>query len=147
MKIKLIENPHSEVEIQITYPILDTHVKNIIQKIQNMELKVLGTNEKGSKMLSLEEIYYVESVDRKTFLYTSSEVYRCNKKVYQLAEEWEEYGFVQIGKALLINMERLVEVRPLWNSRLEATLENSEKLIIARTYIKKVKEWLERKEI
>lgn len=146
MKVKLVEKPESELEIQITYPEWNVQIQKLVNKIESLKPKILVSNDSGNRMLALEEIYYAESVERKTFLYTAHEVYRCSKKVYELTKEWESYGFIQIGKALLVNMEALIEVKPLWNSRLEGTLENGEKVIIARTYIKRVKEWLEKEE-
>ena len=43
-------------------------------------------------------------------------------------------------------MNQMVNVKVLWNSRLEATLVNDEKIIISRTYIKAVRDWLENEE-
>ena len=146
MKLILLEEPGSELEVQIRYPVRDAEVDRLIERIEDKKPRIMGTTEEENRILSLDEIYYAESVDRKTFLYTKEQVYRCNKKIYQLLEEWKDYGFIQTGKAAIVNMNQMVNVKVLWNSRLEATLVNDEKIIISRTYIKAVRDWLESEE-
>ncbi|MDE6602202.1 MAG: LytTR family transcriptional regulator DNA-binding domain-containing protein [Lachnospiraceae bacterium] len=84
----------------------------------------------------------MESVERKTFFYTKDEVYLTDKKLYELEELLKEAGIVRISKSYLMNVDMLYRVRRLANSQLEATLTNGEKLIVARTYLKSIKNCL-----
>lgn len=66
-------------------------------------------------------------------------MYHSQYRLYQLKDKLHEYGFVQISKSCLLNIDILESMRPLFNSRMEATLKNGEKLNINRNYLNEVK--------
>lgn len=142
MELRLIEGKESNLQVIITYPVMNQQVQQLVKRIKGMDIKLTCEAEGKSACLALEEIYYIESLERKTFVYTENQVYRSSKKLYQLLEELASFGFVQISKSCLLNVNVLQHVKTLFNSRLEATLKNGEKVIIARTYIPAVKQWL-----
>lgn len=144
MEVKLVENQESILHVEIVYPFMNPNVMQLAEKIRSLDIKIVGEEEEKSVYLSVQDIYYIESLERKTFIYTKDRVLRSNKKLYQLAEELSDFHFFQINKGCLLNIDVLVHVKTLFNSRLEATLDNGEKLIITRTYIPAVKKWLER---
>lgn len=59
---------------------------------------MVSENTKGKVFqVHISDIYYMESVERKTFLYTKDEIYMTNKKLYELEEmlkTQESYGLV-----------------------------------------------------
>ena len=55
---------------------------------------------------------------------------------------WACFPLPGISKSCLVNTSFLQSVRPLYNHRLEATLQNGEKLVITRNYIEPLKEKL-----
>ena len=59
--------------------------------------------------------------------------------MYQLEDELKEYDFVKVSRACLVNLNELVHIKALANSRLEAELSNGEKIIVSRTYIPEIK--------
>lgn len=143
MKVKLIEDKESVLHVQVVYPVMNTTVQQLVEKIKSFDIKITADEEDRSSCLSVHDIYYIESLERKTFIYTKDKVFRTNKKLYQFAEELKDFSFLQVNKSCLLNINVLVHVKTLLNSRLEATLDNGEKLIITRTYIPEVKRWLE----
>ena len=144
MEVKLIEDKNSPLRIEIYYPVMNSRVNQLVEAIKSVEVKIIGSDDGKETYLNVQDIYYIESLERKTFIYTKDRVLRTSKKLYQLAEELKEFGFLQANKGCLLNVNVLKHVRVLFNSRLEATLINDEKLIITRTYIPAIKEWLER---
>ena len=84
-------------------------------------------------------IFYIESVDKRTFIYTKEKVYRSDKRLYQLENELKEYDFAKVSRTCLVNINELVHIKTLSNSRLEAELTNGEKIIVSRTYIPEIK--------
>ncbi len=143
MELKLIEDKESTLQVTVTYPVMNQEVQQLIERIKSMQMKLTCEAEGKNICLALEEIYYIETLERKTFIYTENQVYRSPKKLYQLLEELEPFGFIQVNKSCVLNINVLHHVRTLFNSRLEATLINGEKVIIARTYIPAVKQWLQ----
>lgn len=70
-------------------------------------------------------------------------MYRSELRLYQLMEELGNAGFVQVSKACIINLQVLTGIRPLLNSRMEATLTNGEKINITRKYVASIREKLQ----
>jgi len=143
MELRLIENAKESLQVTVTYPVMNQHVEQLIKRIKSMDIKIIGELEGKNTCVAIEEIYYIESLERKTFIYTQNQVFKTSKKLYILLEELGPFGFLQVSKSCLININVLDHVRTLFNSRLEATLTNGEKIIIARTYIPAVKQWLQ----
>lgn len=142
MEVKLVEDKGCTLHVEIIYPEMNPTIRQLAEKIKGLDAKIVGEEEGEHLYLSVQDIYYIESVERKTFIYTKNKVLRSNKKLYQLAEELKPFEFFQINKHCLLNINVLAHVRTMFNSRLEATLDNGEKVIITRTYIPEVKKWL-----
>ncbi|MDE6743260.1 MAG: LytTR family transcriptional regulator DNA-binding domain-containing protein [Lachnospiraceae bacterium] len=125
--------------ITIEYPYLDEHTKKIIHRLEQLDLKICGSKDGKEICISASDIYYIESVERRTFIYTKSEVYTIGRKLYEIEEDLQGSNIVRISKSCLMNVEKLYCVRQLANSQLEATLDNEERLIVGRTYLKDIK--------
>lgn len=125
--------------ITIEYPYLDEHTKRIINCLEQLNLKICGNKDGKEISISASDIYYIESVERRTFIYTKSEVYTIRKRLYEIEEDLHGTNIIRISKSCLMNAEKLYCVRQLANSQLEATLDNEERLIVGRTYLKDIK--------
>ena len=86
-----------------------------------------------------------ESVDKKVFVYCEKEVFRSNYKLYELEEMLSQAGFVRVSKSVLLNIEKLIGMKTLVNSKLEARLSNGESVCVSRKYLKDIKEKLLRR--
>lgn len=139
MEIKTRQINDKPLTVIIEYPILDTKTKRLIKKIKSLDFVVSGNNNGKVFQVHISDIYYMEAVERKTFLYTKDEVFMTDKKLYEFEEMFREAGIIRISKSCLMNMDMLYSIKQLMNSQLEATLLNGEKLIIARTYLKSIK--------
>ena len=139
MEIKTRQIDDKPLTIIIEYPILDTKTKRLIKKMEALDFMVSGNSKGKIFQVHISDIYYMESVERKTFFYTKDEIYMTDKKLYELEEMLRDAGIVRISKFCLMNMDMLYSIRQLMNSQLEATLLNGEKLIVARTYLKNIK--------
>ena len=139
MEIKTRKVNDKPLTIIIEYPILDTKTKKLIKKIEALDFVVSGNSNGKVFQIHISDIYYMEAVERKTFLYTKDEVYMTEKKLYEFEEIFRETGIIRISKSCLINMDMLYSIKQLMNSQLEATLINGEKLIVARTYLKNIR--------
>ncbi|WP_225744829.1 LytTR family DNA-binding domain-containing protein [Marinilactibacillus sp. Marseille-P9653] len=143
MKLKLVEDKSlKETLVNITYGVFDKRVQKIIDVIEESDLQLKGVMDDHEYVVESNDIYYLETVENKTFLYTESKVLENKEKLYQLEKRLQETSFVRISKSVLLNMDHLESVRPLPNYRLEAHLKNHEKLVINRHYIKDVKAYL-----
>lgn len=139
MEIKTRQIDNKPLTIIIEYPTLDAKTKRLIEKIESLDFVISGNSNGKVFQVPISDIYYMEAVERKTFLYTKDEVFMTDKKLYEFEEMFRETGIIRISKSCLMNMDMLYSIKPLTNSQLEATLLNGEKLIVARTYLKSIK--------
>ena len=143
MKIKTEQDLScNEIEVIIKYPQKDRRVLRIIDFLQSFDMQIKCAGENAERMIHIMDIYYIESVDKKTFVYLENAVYRTEFRLYQLKDKLQTYGFVQINKSCILNISALDSIRPLFNSRMEATLKNGEKVQINRNYLNEVKKAL-----
>lgn len=140
MKIKTEQDLScNEIEVIIKYPQKDKQVNRIIDFLQSFDMQIKCAGDNAEQIINILDIYYIESVDKKTFVYLENAVYRTDFRLYQLKDKLRAYGFVQISKSCILNINTLESIRPLFNSRMEATLKNGEKVNINRNYLNGVK--------
>ena len=83
-------------------------------------------------------VYYIESVDKKTFVYTKQGCYDCKYRIYELEVMLGGY-FMRCSKSMIINLRKIKNVKSQMSDRIDATLLNDEVVIISRGYVKEVK--------
>lgn len=143
MKIKAEQDLSCEdIEITIKYSQKDKRLTRIIEYLQSCDLQIKCSVDDMEQMIYISDIYYIKSVDKKTFVYLEKEVYHIDLRLYQLKEKLQNFGFVRISKSCLLNINVMKNIRPLFNSRMEATLNNGEKVYVSRKYLNEVKKAL-----
>lgn len=133
----------SDIEVLIRYAKMNKQVERLLTLMQSADTQIKCNGENNERFIHASDIFYIESVDKKTFVYLEKSVYRTNFRLYQLAGELMHSGFVQINKACILNINALECVKPLMNSRMEATLKNGERLYINRKYLNGIKQALQ----
>jgi len=86
-------------------------------------------------------VFYMEAVDKKTFLYCERDVYESKLKLYEL-EELALTDFFRISKSVIVNLSKIKSLSPSLSGRVEAVLTNSERVIISRQYVSELKKAL-----
>ena len=142
MEIITKQTENKPLTVTVEYPVLDAQAREIIGKIRTLGITVPGNRDGKTYSVAAGDIYYIEVVERRTFLYTKEAVYAADRKLYELEELLKGSGILRISKFCLMNLHHLYSIRQLRNSQLEATLDNEEKLIVARTYLKSIKTML-----
>ncbi len=144
MILKLVENlSQGDIEILIKYAKMNQTVKRLETLIKSVSKTVKCSDESSELWVNASDIYYIESVDKRTFVYCEKLVYRTELRLYQLQEKLSDVGFVQVSKSCLMNINVLESIRPLMNSRMEATLSNGECINVTRKFIPSIKEKLQ----
>lgn len=139
MKLILTENPNTELTVTVEYPRQSSQLTRIIKKLKSEEQFLIGSENGRNYKVMVPDIFYIESVDKRTFIYTKGMVFRSEKQLYRLEEELKEYDFAKVSRTCLVNVNELVHIKALPNSRLEAELSNGEKIVVSRTYIPEIK--------
>ena len=142
MKITIeTPNPGEEDEIIIRSAALDERLLKLIQALRAEE-KLTGYAEDRIVKLQPKDIYYFEAVDNHIFAYTAKEAYEVHKKLFELEQEYEHTDFLRISKSVIVNISKIAYVKPIFNGRFEAKLNNEEKIIVSRQYVAALKKKL-----
>ncbi len=132
-----------DIEVLIRYAKINNQVGQLITFIRSFDTRIKCNEENTERYVNVSDIFYIESVDKRTFIYLEKDVLRTDYRLYQLAETLADLGFVQISKSCILNINSLESIKPLINSRMEATLQNGEKLHVTRKYLDNIKQALQ----
>ena len=91
-----------------------------------------------SYMLGTNLIYYTESIDKRTYVYTKEECYETKYRLYEL-EDILSTNFLRVSKSLVVNIRKVRSVKSELNGRMTAELLNGERIVISRSYVKDLK--------
>ncbi len=134
----------SEIEVIVKYASMNKDVERIAALLKSVETRIKCDGDGKVRLVNASDIYYIESIDKMTFVYCERSVYRTELRLYQLMEELSSAGFVQINKACLLNINVLDFIKPLPSSRMEAVLTNGERLYVTRKYLGSIRRELQR---
>ncbi len=136
LKLKLDCSPeYKEAEVSIKCSAVDDRLQKIIDIVQNDEKQLTVKKDDFSRVIKASDIYYFESVDEKSFVYCKSEVYSSELRLYEIEELLSNTSFVRISKSCILNTDVLDKVRISLNAKMEATLQNGERVLITRHYV------------
>ena len=143
MKIHINENPLlSETEITINCQKTDESIVNIISLFKIFNKKITGIKEGEMFILDVQKILYIDTVDKKTFFYTSKDIYETPLKLYELEEKLIESDFFRASKSTIINFKQIKSLRPEFGGKMLVTMNNDERLYVSRQYVHTIKEKL-----
>ena len=147
MILKLNQNTaQKDIEVSISYPEKDKTVDRIVSLIKSIDKQIECYSDDSIKKLNVSDIFYIESVDKKTIVFCENKNYQSKKRLYRIYEELAENGFVQISKYCILNVNKLEKITPLVNSHMEAVLSNGKCLYVTRKYLAGIKQILKENE-
>ena len=124
-----------DIEVIIKYPVKNKIVERIVSLIKSVDAQIECYSDDVLKMVNVSDICYIESIDKKTFVFCENENYQVKSRLYQIYEKLADNGFVQISKYCILNINKLEKIKPLANSHLEAVLSNGKCLYVTRKYL------------
>ena len=145
MEIEICEIGYDKQEyIKIGCHKVDSNVKEIVNFIKSRQGSIDVKDGEMKYNIPIVDIFYVESVDDRTFIYLSGDCYETSHKLYELEEILNERRFIRISKSVIVNLLKIECVKPALNGRYLCHLKNGEDVIISRKYVPKFKEKLSR---
>ena len=134
--------PDRDEEIIIRCHTLGDEVTSIINKLKKSEAVLLGNQDGETYRIAVRDVYYIESVDNKTFICCQKNVYESRQKLYELEELTLGTKLLRCSKSTILNLGKIRSVAASVNGRFEAKLTNGETIIISRQYVPALKEKL-----
>lgn len=142
MKVSIIQQNIDETEVVISCRRIDDKIIRLRDYIANFGSKIRAKNEKGIEYVRMNEIYYFDTVDNHTFLYTEKYVYEVSIRLYELEEILDSRDFFRISRTQIMNINHAVCFKPEINRTVMATMDNGERLYISRKYSAEIKRTL-----
>ncbi|MBE5864179.1 MAG: LytTR family transcriptional regulator [Lachnospiraceae bacterium] len=107
--------------------------------ISNYKTGIEACADDETHIVELGEILYIESVDKRTFIYTEKKVFSTDKRLYELEELLEDRGFFRCSKSVIMNLSKVVKLKPEITRNILATLANGEVIVVSRRYAMELK--------
>ena len=145
MRVEQRQVKDQPLTVIVEYPEYDRSVDNLISKIKNMSISFTGKSDGKTVSIDISDIYYIENVERKIFLYSKKDVFRYDGTMSDIEAAINDTDLVRISRTCFMNVSHLKEIMQIKNSHLEAVLDNGEKLIVSRKYLKDIKKIFRRK--
>ena len=141
-------------------------VEQVEKFVRSLSITIPAKYEDEIYKLYPTDIYYIETIDRRTYLYTASRVYESSENLLSLEKLLEAAGFIRVRKNCIINKYKLRSMMISKNdggvlhgtmlaqgvgherdsgaflpdSHIEAVLGNDEHIVVTRSYIAGIKE-------
>ena len=140
MKITInIDDKLTETQIHISSPALSAELEKMIAALRIYDQQMGVFKGEESVILEVAQIVYVESVDRKTFVYTRNNFYETKLRLYEMEEQLCQSGFLRTSKSCLVQLKQIRTLKTELNRKLRVTLENGEQLMVSRQYADELK--------
>ncbi len=136
MKLKIFrDDKFKEPCVTVEYSQETRQINDLINAIKLYGNTIQAEQNGNSMTVSFRDIYYFESVDDNSYIYTKTDVFSTSHKLYKIEEMIENTSFVRVSKSCIVNIAKLKSVKPFLNGRFEGTMLNGEKIIINRHYV------------
>lgn len=140
MEIKILRIARSEQEqMEIRCHEVNEQIKEIVTFVKSRQGQLTGVIEGKHYEVPITDVYYVESVDDKVFIYGRAKVYETGQKLYELEGILREKYFLRVSKSLILNLMKIKAIKPALNGRYSAILKSEEEVIISRKYVPELK--------
>ena len=134
MKYTIEQISNGEDELILRYQCLTKEVERILSFMNTSQRKLIGLRGNTQVVIDISQILYIESVDRKNFVYTVNDVFQIEYSLTQMERILNTVNYFRCSKSMIINIDKIMELKSLASNRIDATLCNGEHIIISRTY-------------
>lgn len=142
MEISINIEPNcTDTEIVINCSSITAEIESIVAALQLVDNRITVTKNNEKHLLSILKIAYIESVDRRTFIYTENDCYESKLKLYEIEERLYD-NFLRISKSCIVRLKYIRSLKSEFDRKIRITLENGEQLIASRQYAVELKKRL-----
>ena len=140
MKVTITKDIESGTAVEIHCREVTSETERLERYISRFDERLQATSEGNTYNVQIDEILYIESVDKKTFLYTTGHVLQTEKRLYELEELLDEKTFFRASKSVIVNLNKITKLKPEVTRNILATLTNGEVIVISSRNVKALKE-------
>ncbi len=140
VEIKTVQSYDEELAI-INAVTITEDLQRAIDILDNNCRVIPVIHQSETILCNTDRIYYAESVDKRNYIYTKDGCFETKYRLYEL-EQMLNANCIRCSKAMILNVRKIKAVKSEINGRMKAKLLNGEEIIIARRYVKNLKERL-----
>ena len=130
--------------VDVRYRELTPAIHKIFQICEDAGSVLLCEKDNATHKVDVNDILYIEVVDRKSCVYTRDEVFIIPSSLSKLEELLNSQHFVRVSRMTLLNIYKVNSVSSGLNLRLTAEMVNGEKVIVNRHYRKALSKAIEK---
>jgi len=139
MRVTIKNDIESGTAVEIHCREVTSETERLERYIKRFDERIMATLNGQTHNVPVEEILYIESVDKKTFLYTAGTVLQTEKRLYELEELLDEKTFFRCSKSVIVNLNKITKLKPEVTRNILATLTNGEIVVISRRNVRSLK--------
>lgn len=121
-------------ELILRYRNVTEEVEQALKFMSRPRQRLIGASDGQKAVIDFDSILYAESVDGKCFVYTDDDVFGIEHTLAQLEQILCDVNFFRCSKSMIINIDKVKQLRSLASNRIDATMRSGEHIIISRTY-------------
>ncbi len=137
-----VDSQVEETTIQVNCNRLTPEIEKLLATLRMLDKQLLVKRDEETHILDVGKIIYMEAIDRKTFVYTISDIYESPLRLYELEEQLEDYGFYRVSKSCILQLRNIQSLKADFDRRIRVTMENGEQLMVSRQYADELKKKL-----
>ncbi len=92
-------------------------------------------------VVSLSEIVFIESMEKKVYVHTKENVYTTSNRLYEMERKLPQEQFIRISNSVIIGRHSIKRIIPALSQKYYLTLKSGDKVDVTRTYYYKFKEF------
>ena len=144
MKINInTDDRYAETEITVNCNRIGDDIEKLLAAIRMLDMKLTGCRDGRQYIIEAADIIFIESTDKRCFLYTLTGVYENPLKLIELEARLTDRDFMRASKNCLFNIRHIKSIEPDLDRRLTLTMERDLTVVVSRQYSGPVKEKLE----
>ena len=129
-----VDETVNETSLLLTCKELTPEVEKLLSTIRIIDKQLTAKKGDSIYLLDLSQIFYIEALERTTFIYTASDVYESELKLYEIEAQLSQYNFIRVSKNTICSLLKIKSLKSEVDRKIKITMENGYQIIASRMY-------------
>ena len=113
---------------------LTPQVEKLLAAIRILDKQITANKGDSVCLIDLADVFYIEALERKTFIYTDKDVFDSDMKLYELEAALAQYDFIRVSKNTICSLRKIKSLKSEVDRKIKITMENGYQIIASRMY-------------
>ncbi len=135
MKIHILYDDNAEEpEVTVVCREITDEVSRLLRAAESREDRLTVMKDGQIFILRYPDIIYIDTADKRTFVYTTGEVYETGQRLYELETQLPAADFFRANKSCIVGIRHIRSIKADIDGRLLLTMDSGDKLWVSRQY-------------